>query len=185
MVKHRLTHALAAAALACAVLGGSAAADHGQGRGQVFKFSGELTAAPGPNAGSVSVQVEGGNRPALRALIGSSQNQVFTLGSGTEILIWSHGVPHVGTTADLQQGDHVTVRIRAPRDSSLQQIKSQQAAVVADTAAPNGGLPLWLFVGNVAGPQSGGHIALHVTSGNWKALQAMLGQPLDQSFTYD
>src|SRR6266849_3240479 len=167
MVKHRLTHALAAAALACAVLGGSAAADHGQGRGQVFKFSGELTAAPGPNAGSVSVQVEGGNRPALRALIGSSQNQVFTLGSGTEILICSHGVPHVRTTADLQQGD------------------SQLAAVVAATAAPNGGLPLWLFVGNVAGPQSGGHIALHVTSGNWKALQAMLGQPLDQSFTYD
>jgi hypothetical protein len=182
-MKHRLTHALAAAALACAALGGSAAADHGHG--QLFRFSGALLAAPGSNAGSISVQVEAGNRPALRALIGSSQNQVFALGSGTEILIWSHGVPHVGTTADLRQGDHVTVRVRAPRDSSLQQIESQQAAVVADTAAPNGGLPLWLFVGSVAGPQSGGHIALHVTSGNWKALQAMLGQPLDQSFTYD
>jgi hypothetical protein len=144
-----------------------------------------LLAAPGPNAGSVSVQVETGNKPALRALIGASQNQVFTLGSGTEVLIWSHGVPHVGTTADLQQGDYVTVRIRAPHDSSLQQIESQQAAAVADTAAPNGGLPLWLFAGSVSGPQSGGHVALHVTSGNWKALQAMLGQSLDQSFTYD
>ena len=51
--------------------------------------------------------------------------------------------------------------------------------------APRGGRPLWLFVGNVAGPQSGGHVALHVTSGNWKALNAMLGQSLDQSFTYD
>jgi len=184
-MKHRLTHALAAAAIACAALGGSAAADHGHGRGQLFSFSGELLAAPGANAGSLSVQVETGNRPALRVLIGSSQNQVFTLGTGTRILIWSHGVPHVGTTADLQQGDHVTVRVRAPRDSSLQQIESQQAAVVADAAAPNGHRPLWLFVGSVSGPQSGGHIGLHVTSGNWKALQAMLGQSLDQSFTYD
>ena len=182
-MKHRLTLALATVALVCTAIGGGAAA--GNGHGQLFSFSGELLAAPGPNAGSVSVQVETGNKPALRALIGSSQNQVFALGSGTEVLIWSHGVPHVGTTADLQQGDHVTVRIRAPHDSSLQQIESRQAATVADTPTPNGGRPLWLFVGNVSGPQSGGHIALHVTSGNWKALQAMLGQSLDQSFTYD
>ena len=182
-MKHRLMLVLATVALACAALGGGAAA--GNGHGQLFTFSGELLAAPGPNAGSVSVQVETGNKPALRALIGASQNQVFTLGSGTEVLIWSHGVPHVGTTADLQQGDWVTVRIRAPHDSSLQQIESQQAAVVADRAAPNGGQPLWLFAGSVSGPQSGGHVALHVMSGNWKALQAMLGQSLDQSFTYD
>jgi hypothetical protein len=182
-MKHRLMLALATVALACAALGGSAAA--GNGHGQLFAFSGELLAAPGPNAGSVSVQVETGNKPALRALIGASQNQVFTLGSGTEVLIWSHGVPHVGTTADLQQGDWVTVRIRAPHDSSLQQIENQQAAVVADRAAPNGGQPLWLFAGSVSGPQSGDHVALHVMSGNWKALQAMLGQSLDQSFTYD
>ena len=184
-MKLRFTHALAAAALACAALGGSAAAEQARTHGQLFRFSGELLAAPGPNAGSVSVQVETGNKPALRVMIGASQNQVFALGSGTEVLIWLHGVPHVGTTADLKQGDWVTVRIRAPHDSSLQQIENQQAAVVADTAAPNGGRPLWLFIGNVSGPQSGGHIALHVTSGNWKALQAMLGQSLDQSFTYD
>ena len=182
-MKHRLTFALATVALACVALGGAAAANNGHG--QLFRFSGELLAAPGPNAGSVSVQVETGNKPALRALIGASQNQVFTLGSGTEVLIWSHGVPHVGTTADLQQGDWVTVRIRAPHDSSLRQIENQQAAVVADKAAPNGGQPLWLFAGSVSGPQSGGHVALHVMSGNWKALQAMLGQSLDQSFTYD
>src|SRR6266478_6193238 len=123
-MKLRLTHALAVAALAYAALGGGAAADHGQGRGLLFKFSGELLAAPGPNAGSVSVQVETGNRPALRTMIGASQNQVFMLGSGTSVPIWSHGVPHVGTTADLKQGDYVTVRIRAPHESSLQQIEN-------------------------------------------------------------
>ena len=85
----------------------------------------------------------------------------------------------------VRQGDSVTLTIRAPHDSSLQQLESTQAAAVADHAAPRGGRPLWLFVGSVAGPQSGGHIALHVTSGNWKALNAMLGQSLDQSFTYD
>ena len=118
-------------------------------------------------------------------LLGSPQNQVFTLGSGTRVLIWSYGVPHLGNTSEFQQGDFVTLTIRAPHDSSLQQLESTQAAAVADHAAPRGGRPLWLFVGSVAGPQSGGHIALHVTSGNWKALNAMLGQSLDQSFTYD
>jgi hypothetical protein len=185
-MKLRLTFALAAAALACVSLGGSAVAGRGHGQGRLYVFSGTLLAAPGPNAGSVSVQVETGNRPALRALIGAGQNQVFAVGANTRVLIWSHGVPRVGGTSDLQQGDSVTIRIRAAGGSTLQQVESTQANAVADHAAPRGGgLPLWLFVGSVAGPQSGGHIALHVTSGNWKALQAMLGQPLDQTFTYD
>ena len=33
-------------------------------------------------------------------------------------------------------------------------------------------------MGTVTGGQSGGHIALHVTGGNWRALKSMLGQPL-------
>ena len=182
---HRLTLILAIATVVCAALVSGAAADHGNGNGQLYTFSGELLAAPGPNAGSISLQVETGNSPALRAMIGASQNQVFTVGSGTEVLLWSHGVPHVGSTADLQQGDYVTVNVHAPRGSSLQAIEQQPAGSVSDHAAPRGGLPLWMFAGSVAGPQSGGTIALHVQSGNWKALQAMLGQPLDQSFAYD
>ena len=180
---HRLTLVLAIATVAFAALVSGAAAGHGNG--QLYTFSGELLAAPGPNAGSVSLQVETGNKPALRAMIGASQNQVFTVGFGTEVLLWSHGVPHVGSTSDLQQGDYLTVNVHAPRGSSLQAIEQQPAGTVSDHAAPHGGLPLWMFAGSVAGPQSGGKIALHVESGNWKALQAMLGQPLDQSFTYD
>src|SRR5579884_4248272 len=169
---------------AAAVLAAGAAAEGGKGR--LYVFGGELLAAPGANATSVSLQVESGNEAALRALLGSSQDQVLALGPGTEVLIWQHGVPHVGTTSDLQQGDAVTVRVRAPRGASLQQIESTPASVVADRGTPGaGGRPLWLFVGTVGGPQSGGHLALHVTSGNWRALQAMLGQQLDQTFTYD
>jgi hypothetical protein len=184
-MKLRLTFALAAAALTCVVLGGSAVAGRGHGQDRLYTFSGTLLAAPGPNAGNVSVQVTTGNRPALKVMIGASQNQVFAVGAGTRVLVWSQGVPRVGGTADLQQGDYVTVRIRTAGGTTLQQIESTQANAVADHAAPRGGQPLWLFIGSVAGPQSGGHIALHVTSGNWKALQAMLGQPLDQTLTYD
>jgi hypothetical protein len=184
-MKLRLTLALAAAALACIALGGAAAANRGGQAGQPYVFNGEVLTTPGANAGSLSVQVEGGNHAALKALIGAAQNRVFTLGGSTRVLIWSHGVPHVGNTSEVQQGDYVTVRIRAAHNSSLQQIESTPAKTVADHAAPNGGRPLWLFIGSVAGPQSGGHIALHVTSGNWKALNAMLGQSVDQSFAYD
>jgi hypothetical protein len=183
-MKLRLMLVLAAAVLASAVAAAGAAADRGHARGQLFSFSGELLATPGPNATSLSVQVETGNHAALRALIGASQNQVLALDPGTQIVIWSHGVPHVGSTADLQQGAYVTVRIRAPRGSTLQTIDATPANAVAQHAAPTGGRALWLFVGTVGGPQSGGHVALHVTSGNWKALQAMLGQSLDQSFAY-
>jgi len=176
-----LAFAVSAACFAVAVSGASA----GGARGQLFSFSGELLAAPGTNAGSLSLQVETGDKPALRALIGASQNEDFMLDAGTEVLIWSHGVPHVGSTADLAQGDWVTVNVRAPHGSSLQAIEQQPAKTVADHAQPSGGKPLWLFAGSVAGPQSGGKVALHVDGGNWKALHAMLGQPLDQSFTYD
>jgi hypothetical protein len=189
-MKRRLISILALATLALGSLVAGATAGRGPGqgdgpRGQLYVFAGELLAAPGPNATSLSVQVETGNRPALRALIGQSQNQVFAIDSHTEILIYSHGVPHVGSNGDLQSGDFVTIRIRAAGGSSLQDIEQQAASTVADHAAPHGGQPLWLFEGTVAGPQSGGHIALHVESGNWKALQAMLGQSLDQTFTYD
>jgi hypothetical protein len=184
-MKLRVTLALAAAVLGCVAAGGSALADRGHARGQLYTFSGEVLASPGANAGSISIQVETGNHAALQALIGASQNQVFAIDSRTQIAIWSHGVPHVGSTADLQQGAFVTVRIRAPHGSSLQTIDGTPAQTVAEHAAPAGGRALWLFVGTVGGAQSGGHIALHVTSGNWKALQAMLGQSLDQSFAYD
>jgi hypothetical protein len=181
-MKLRLTLALAAAALACVAAGGATA---GRGHaGQRFVFNGEVLTAPGANAGSLSVQVEGGNHAALRALIGAPQSQVFTLGSSTRVLIGQHGVPHVGNTSEIQQGDFVSLTVRAPHGASLQQLTSTPARGVSDHAAPHAARPLWLFIGTVGGPQSGGHVALHVDSGNWKALHAMLGQSLDQSFAY-
>jgi len=189
-MKFRLTLTLAAAVLAAVALGGGASANHRHGpnqpNGQLYQFSGELLAAPGSTGTSASVQVETGNHAALKALIGQSQDQTFTLGATTAVTIWSHGVPHVGSIASLQQGDYVTLKVRAPYGSAMQTIDGTAAAAVADHGAPgNGGQPLWLFIGTVAGPQSNDEINLSVTSGNWKALHAMLGQSLNQTFTYN
>ena len=182
-MKHRLPLVLAILVAAATALVATAS---GTGRGQLYTFSGSLLAAPGENATSVSVSVESGNKPALRALIGQSQNEVFSLDSHTQILVWSHGVAHVSSSAALNLGDYVSVNLRASGGSSLQEILSHPAASVTDRqSAPNANKPLWLFSGTVAGPQSGGKINLHVGSGNWKALQSMLGQSLDQTFSYN
>jgi hypothetical protein len=179
-MKHRLLAALSLATVALAVVAASAAAG---GKGQLFQFRGELL---GASSTSVQLQVEGGNRPALRTMLGQSQNQSFTLGSGTEILVWRHGVPTVGNVSNLDKGDWVQVNVRAPKGSSLAEIAASPATIVGDHLKPgHPTLPLFLYVGTVAGPQSGGHIALHVTAGNRLALRSVLGQSPDQTFTYD
>ena len=76
--------------------------------------------------------------------------------------------------------------MHARAGSSLADIEANQAGLVGDhVRRPNAALPLWLYVGTVAGAQSGGHIALHVTAGNRRALRSLLGQSADQTFTYD
>ena len=179
-MKLRLLSTLALVVLATAVV---AAGASGGGRGKLYQFRGELLNA---SSTTVSVQVEAGNRPALRAMLGQSQNQTFTLGPKSEVLIWRHGIPTVGTTADLKQGDWITVNVRAHAGSSLAEVESHPVGIVADRIAkPNPpSKPLYLYVGTVAGAQSGGHIALHVTAGNRRALRSLIGQAQDQTFTY-
>jgi hypothetical protein len=179
-MKHRLLGFIALAALSCAVI---AAGASGGGKGQLFQFRGELLAT-GTN--SVQVQIEGGNHAALKALIGQSQDETFTTDSKTEFLGWTAGVPHVISIGDLKAGDSVQVSIRAKNGSSLADLVAKPAALVGDHGNNSGGngRALFLYVGTVAGGQAGGHIALHVTGGNWRGLRSMLGQSLDQTFTY-
>jgi hypothetical protein len=181
-MKHRLFATLALAALAFAVVVTAAA---GGGKGRLFQFRGDVVAA---SSTSVQISVEGGNHAALKALIGQPQTESFTLGSNTKILVVQNGVPHVGSAADLKAGDNVTVNVRGKAGASLADLLGTAAATVSDRGAAHatGGKPLFLYVGTVAGGQSGGHISLHVTSGNWRALKTMLGQAnVDQTFTYD
>ena len=181
-MKHRLLLTIALAALACASVAATATA--GAGHRQLFQYRGEVVAA---SAGSVQISVEGGNRPALRTMLGQSQNQTFTLGTTSEILIWHKGIPAVGAYTDLKTGDWVQVNVRAKFGSSLADVEATAAGIVGDHGSAPGkaGKPLWLYVGTVDGPQTGGHILLHVKGGNARALRTLLGQSSDQTFTYD
>jgi hypothetical protein len=174
-------------ALALLTVGASQTFAAGNGGNALFIFNGRLLADAGSSP-SVFVDVNGGNRIALKKLIGHSDNQQFAVGANTQYLRWTHGVPTVVPESNLVAGDRVSVKIRADRRASLAQIESTQAKTVADTGPPNGRYPrrpLWLFIGTLNAPAGGGHFGLHITNGNLRALRSMLGQPLDQSFTYD
>ena len=90
-MKHRVLTSVALAVLACAAVASTAA---GAGNGRLFQFSGEVLGI----TESLGLQVEGGNKPALRALLGQSQNQTFT-SAPTPSPVWQKGVPHVAASA--------------------------------------------------------------------------------------
>ena len=152
---------------------------------QTYVFNGRLLADAGSST-SLYVDINGGNRPALKKLVGQSDNQYFAVDSGTQFLRWSHGVPTVVAESNLVAADIVSVQVRAARDASLAQIEATPASRVADRGPTPGhaGKPLWLFVGSLNAPAANGKVTIHVQSGNWLALRKMLGQPQDQSFSY-
>jgi hypothetical protein len=186
-MKHRLLITIALTALLGAVAATSAAAERGHHhhrfRGELFQFRGEVVTA---TSTSVQVTVEGGNRAALRTMLGQSQNETFTIGPKTEILVWNAGVPHVASYGDLKPGTWVNVNIRARRGTDLAHLTATPAGTIGDRATkptpPQ--YPLYLFRGTVDGPQSGGHVVLHVRGGNRRALRLLIGQSRDQTFTY-
>lgn len=139
-MRMKLLLAAAAAALAAVAAASAGAA----GGGIAYSFIGKLSTAP--SGGHISIAVDSANRPALRALLGSSVAQTFTYGDKTEFLRWTNGVPKVVQAGDLQAGDYVRVNVRAPRGSSLATIESTAAGLIGDhgtqlTARP-AGLPV-------------------------------------------
>jgi hypothetical protein len=179
---------LVGALLALTVLTvGASATLAARGNGNtLFIFNGRLLADAG-NSPTLAVDVNGGNHVALKKLVGQNDDRNFAVGAGTQFLRWTHGVPTVVPESNLLAGDRVTVRVRTDRRASISQIESTQARQVADKG-PTGRWPrqpLWLFIGTLNGPASGGHISLHITNGNLRALRSMLGQPINESFAYD
>ena len=170
------------AALAALLAAGAAFAGNGPAKIR-YSFLGQLTATP--SNGGVSITVEGGNRPSLRALLGQPVTQTFAYGSNTEFLKWSHGIPTVVQAGDLSAGDFVWVHVRAPRGASLAEIEQQQAGLVGDhgTQLFKPTRPLYLFRGRLTSVGSS-TVAVHVTGGNRRALRLLIGQSPDQSFTF-
>jgi hypothetical protein len=151
-----------------------------------YLFNGRLLADAGSSP-TLYVDVNGGSRLALKKLIGQGDDQHFAVDSNTQYLRWTHGVPTVVPESNLVAGDRVSVRIRAARSDSLAQIEATPAKVVADSG-PNPRFahrPLWLFIGTLDAPAANRHLTLHIANGNLRSLRAMLGQPVDQTFSYD
>jgi hypothetical protein len=179
---------LFAALLALALLtaGTSATLAASRNGNVLYLFNGRMMADAGSSP-TLSVDVNGGNHAALKKLIGQNDDRTFTVNSTTQFLRWERGVPTVVPESNLLAGDRVTVRIRADRRATLSQIEATAARQVADKG-PSGRFPrqpLWLFIGTLNAPASGGHVSLHITNGNLLALRGMLGQPLNELFRYD
>ena len=177
---------LALVALSVVGLGASGSIAAGRQANAVFIFRGELIATPPPGAGSLLVDVASGNRRALRLLVGQSSAQSFAVGLRTQYLRWVRGVPTVVSQSNLAEGDQLTLRIRAPRGSSLAEVEAAPASVVSDhgPSPRRPAKPLWLFKGTLNAIASGGRLNIRVLDGNYRALKAMLGQAQDQSFAY-
>ena len=183
-MKHRLILTIGLAALVCSALAATASAGRG-GNGTLFQFRGEVVSA---TSTSVTVTVEGGNHAALRKMLGQSQNQTFTLGDRSEVLVWSHGIPKVGSYTDLQANDWVQVNVRAKAGSSLAEITATSTGIVGDHGANPGkaGKPLFLYRGTYAGSPTAGKINVDVKGGNRLGLRLLIGQSSStQTFTYD
>jgi hypothetical protein len=184
MRKHLVYLALVAVAVLTVGASSTLAA---RGSGTInFQFNGRLLADAGSST-SLFVDVKGGNKPALRKLLGQGRTQQFAVDSNTQYIRWTHGVPTVVPESNLVAGDRVTVNVRAPRSDSLAQIEATPAWRVADRG-PDGRFPrrpLWLFIGQLEAPAAAGHFTLSMRDGNHRALKALLGQGLDQTFTYD
>jgi hypothetical protein len=168
-----------AAALLCV-----SAASAGNGPAKIrYSFLGQLTATPAN--GGVSITVQGGNKVALRAMLGQPVTQTFAYGEKTEFLKWSNGIPTVVQAGDLATGDFVWVHVRAPRNSALADIEQVQAGIVGDHGPQlfKPDKPLFLFRGTLAAVGSS-NVSVHVTGGNHRALRLLVGSSSDQSFTF-
>jgi hypothetical protein len=146
-----------------------------------FTFQGQLTATPAN--GGVSITVQGGNKAALRAMLGQPVTQTFAYGSNTEFLKWSAGIPAVVHAGDLAAGDFVWVHVRAPRDSTLAQIEQQPAGLVGDRGATleKPDKPLYSFRGTLTSVGSSS-LTVHVTGGDARSMRLLIGQSADQTF---
>jgi hypothetical protein len=178
------------AVLVAALVGTSAVlAASSQGRQRtLFQFAGRLTEDAGPSATAVSVSVETGNKRALRALIGHSQEQTFAVGDKTEYLSWAKGVPTVVTSDALKKGDWVNVNIRVAKGDGgdLGKIEATPAGLVGDRGQnPTfAKLPLFLFRGKLTAAAADGKLSVEVGGGNRPALRKLLGHSADQQFSY-
>jgi len=169
---------LVIAALAALCTVGAASANNGKVR---YSFLGTVTATP--SNGGVSINVEGGNKLALKKMLGAPVTQTFAYGSSTEFLKWAAGVPTIVQPGDLAAGDYVWIHVRAPRNADLAQIEQAQAGIVGDHGKElyKPDKPLYLFRAKLTAAAAGS-VTVEVTGGNHRALRLLVGSSRTQAF---
>jgi hypothetical protein len=70
-------------------------------------------------------------------MLGQALDQTFTYDDGTIFLLWQGRVPTVIDPSQLIAGDRITIRIRAPRLSTLAQVEATPANHVGDHEPAN------------------------------------------------
>ena len=95
----------------------------------LYLFRGTFVSAAG---GKVTIDVKGGNRHALKLMIGQAAQQTFATGPETVFLHWAKRIPTVVDAAGLEAGDRIVIRIRADRGSTLAEVEATAARRVAD-----------------------------------------------------
>jgi hypothetical protein len=96
----------------------------------LYLFRGTFVSAD--TSGRVTIDVKGGNRRALRLMIGQPSQQAFSTGPETVYLHWAHRIPTVIDASGLKVGDRIVVRVRADRGASLAEVEATAARRVAD-----------------------------------------------------
>jgi hypothetical protein len=180
----RSTAAALAVAVASLALAGAAGAHT---RGVPYEFRGTAVVAPGTGATQIQVQVTGGNRAALKALLGAAQPTTFTADGKTRWIAVNGNTPVLGASDTVLAGDLLRVVVRAPRHTPLATLVATPAAGVTDLSArtrPAG--RLFLFGATAASIDTTARtITVDVNFGNWRGLFSLLGQPVHQTFAYD
>ena len=179
---------LIATALAVLVAAGAALAGTSKGNavkasaGVHYAFFGQVTAAP--DNGGLAVDVVGGNRVALRAMLGEPVAQTFAYGDSTEFLSWSAGIPTVVDLGGLSVGDYVRINVRANAGASLADIEQAASVLIGDhgTQPTPPTQPLYTFRGTLSAVGDG-TVTLGVKGGNARALRLLVGQDASQTFT--
>jgi hypothetical protein len=184
-----LRYTAAGLALALAALAGQAQGAPTQARANLahYTFRGVVVTAPGANATQVQVDVRGGNKIALRQLIGAAQPLIFTVGAKTHYVAEKQsGRPRASSSDRIEAGDPIVVNVWARPHAPLAELLATSARMVddiAEAARPKG--RLFLFEGRAAAVDTTNHtVTIDVSYGNWRALYAMLGAPVRQTFTY-
>jgi hypothetical protein len=158
----------------------------------VFEFDGTLAATPGASPTTLQVQVVGGNRPALRALLGNAtQPLTFAVDANTSYVDSTASArgnaPSATTAATLLAGDRVHLRIRAGYGTPLATLLATPTAMVTDLAAAQRVTGrLFLFAGRAVSVDTTAQtVTVDIRRGNRFALRALLGQPTTETFHYD